>query len=199
MMPMRRVAEAFVLFALVSCGARATTTPEAPLAPAADVPTVPVPPSLARDGMAESTAQVDATAVAADAIHPDVLAQALGEAGFRAGSERVATGGDGPFSRIVVRRLRFADEAGAASFVDWIGANAGTEFFPVEALELPGTPEDVLLLRHVPDGCCPREIRIYLAAWQRGDEVVVVTARGPRSTDPAMVNLVDQLTSNEGS
>lgn len=184
---------------LVACGSRPTTTPAAPLAPAADVPTVPVPPSFAQPGMTETSGQVDAAAVAADAIHPDVLAVALLEAGFRAGSERVATGGDGPFSRIVVRRLRFTDPAGAARFSEWIAMNAGSEFFAVEELSLPGVPEDVLLLRHVPGGCCPREITIYLATWQDGDEVVMVTARGPEATEHAMVDLVDHLTSDEGS
>jgi len=80
-----------------------------------------------------------------------------------------------------------------------IQAAQGTMIALLHAEAAFENPKYVLLLRHVPDGCCPREIAIYLATWQDGDEVVVVTARGPQATDRAMVNLVDHLTSDEGS
>lgn len=176
------------LVAIAACGSDPTTSPHASPAPAVSIAVGPPP---GRGPVTEAGIDV----VAADAVHPEVLRTALGEAGFLGGAERAATGGDA-FARVVTRRLRFTDEAGAQGFVDWIATNAGTEFFAVERLP---AAEDVLLLRHVPDGCCPREVRIYLAAWTSGDEVVTVKAQGPRSSDRAMTDLVDELRTDGGS
>lgn len=183
---------AAVVGLLVSCGAQAETAPQAPLAPAVTTDGVRVAPPPGTGVVGAAGLDV----VAADAIHPEVLHAALQQAGFRGGSQRTATGGDGPFARVVVRRLVFATPDGAETVVGWIAEHAATEFFAVEPI---ATDDGWLLLRHVPDGCCPREVRIYLAAWADGRQVITVKAQGARSSDRAMVSLVDDIRELEGS
>jgi hypothetical protein len=169
-----------------ACGDRASTAPQGVPAPAAEVPTVTPPPG---DG---PSSPIELGAVAAAAVHPDVFAAALADAGFAGASERVETGGD-DFARVVTRRLAFDQATGPAEAAAWIEANVGAELFPVEPLAIAGLPAGVTLLRHVPDGCCPREVRIYLAMWPDGTDLITVQAQGPRATDDEMVNLIDHL------
>jgi hypothetical protein len=170
----------------IACGDRASTAPQDVPAPAAAVPTVAPPPGDA------PSSPIELGAVAAGAAHPDMFATALTDAGFAGASERIETGGDA-FARVVTRRLAFDEATGPAEAVAWIEANADAELFPVEPLVIAGLPDGVTLLRHVPDGCCPREVRIYLAMWPDGADLITVQAQGPRATDDEMVALIDHL------
>jgi hypothetical protein len=174
------------LLALAACGSSPS-----PASPSVTV-TAPqvVPPRLAVDGMTTSADPVDLATLAADGVHPEVLRGALDEAGFLGGSSRAAVGGAGPFARVEARRLAFGSPEGALAFVSWLDANAAAELFPAQPFAVGGLDPRVLVLKHEPDGCCPKETRIYLAAWADDADVITVQAQGPRATDDAAASLL---------
>jgi hypothetical protein len=149
----------------------------------------PVPPSLpaaALPGMESEDSIIDAKTLAGDALDSEELTHLLDDAGFLAGRERTFSGPGERFSLAVTRVLVFASSAGAASYVGWLRDHpedllGGAQ--RLEPLELPGEP---FLLVHTPGGCCPKEVPIYLSAWQRGSTVVFLRASG-RQADPGAV------------
>ncbi|MEX0984401.1 MAG: hypothetical protein WD096_05065 [Actinomycetota bacterium] len=157
--------------------------------PSAGAPTLAAAPL---PGMTAVEATLDEDELAADAPDPAAVRRALQDAGFRAATERTYAGGGGAFPRVVVRLLALGGEQGATSFLDWLRTDGGTALFTgvPSALEVPS---GVVVLLHEPDGCCPREAPVYLAAWQRGTDVVTVKASGREGTDRAMQDLVETL------
>ena len=161
-------------------------------APATPAPTPSLGP-LALPGMTAAERPLDAEEVAADAADAEAVQTALGDAGFRAGTERSYTGGGGrAFTRVVVRSLVFADDDGAGGYLAWLGTNAGASVAAAAVIDLE-VPTGVVVLTHEPDGCCAREAPIYLAAWRRGAQVLTVRASGREATDEAMERLVRTL------
>jgi hypothetical protein len=154
--------------------------------PAADV----APPRLRVDGMSSSVLAVDAATIADDGVHPETLLGALEDAGFVGATEREAVGGQGSFARIAARRLAFGSATGADAFVAWLDENAAAELFPATPFAVDGLDGDVLVLKHEPGGCCPKETRIYLIAWADASDVITVEAQGPRATDRAAAALI---------
>jgi hypothetical protein len=168
-----RATRAVMLF--VSISACADNTPVPPVLPADALP-----------GMESEVATVDATVLARDALDAAELDRLLDEAGFLAGRERTFSGPGERFSLAVTRVLVFASSEGAASYVAWLRDHPEDllgRTQRLEPLELPGEP---FLLVHTPGGCCPKEVPIYLSAWQRGSTVVFLRASG-RQADPGAV------------
>jgi hypothetical protein len=177
----RRAAVIVLLAVLGGCAEREAAAPP----PALGAFTLP--------GMSASERALDAEAVAADAPDGAALRAALEDTGFRAGTERTYTGGGGrAFTRVVVRSLGFGDAAAADGFLAWLGEHASAAV-PAAAPAALGVPTGVVVIAHEPDGCCPREAPIYLAAWRRGAEVLTVRASGREATDDAMERLVRAL------
>jgi hypothetical protein len=149
----------------------------------------PIPPSLpaaALPGMESEDSIIDAKTLAGDALDSEELTHLLDDAGFLAGRERTFSGPGQRFSLAVTRVLVFASSDGAASYVAWLRDHPEDlvgRAQRLEPLELPGEP---FLLVHTPGGCCPKEVPIYLSAWQRGATVVFLRASG-RQADPGAV------------
>jgi hypothetical protein len=149
----------------------------------------PIPPVLPADalpGMESEVAAVDANMLARDALDATELDRLLDEAGFLSGRERTFSGPGERFSLAVTRVLVFASSDGAASYVGWLRDHPEDllgRAQKLEPLELPGKP---FLLVHTPGGCCPKDVPIYLSAWQRGSTVVFLRASG-RQADPGAV------------
>ena len=123
-----------------------------------------------------------------DATDPQAMQSVLGDAGLVGVRERVYTGGRGSYSRVVVRAWEFADADGAATYLDWLRANA-TQSVIGKAKPVSGTQ----LFVHEPSGCCHEETPVYLGAWQNGAVVWTVVASGPRIQTPPVVTLVKSI------
>ena len=131
--------------------------------------------------------------LASDASDPRSLASLLEDAGFRAGSERTYSGPGEGFSLAVTRVLAFDDPDGAEAYLDWLREHP-TDLIGdaemVDPLDLPGAP---FLTVHLPNGCCPKEVPIYLSAWRRGPSVVSLRVSGRGLERDAVQDLADRL------
>lgn len=168
--------------AIVSASACATA-PEAP----------PRIPELPLAGMETELSTLTIEHLARDASDPASLASLLEEAGFRSGSERTYAGPGERFSLAVTRVLSFGDTEGAETYLSWLREHPSEFLGTVERLpplDLPGAP---FLTVHLPGGCCPKEVPVYLAAWRRGSSVVSVRVSGRGLDGEAVRGLVAQI------
>jgi hypothetical protein len=133
--------------------------------------------------------RVTAEDVAAEAVDTDVLSGVLDIAGFQAGVRRTYVGGAPAIRRVDVRILNFESSDGAAMYLDWLRANITDLIGDVE--DSPKTVfGDVPVYIHVPDGCCPREPAVALAAWSQGPQVVRVSIAGASADERRAVRLL---------
>jgi hypothetical protein len=139
--------------------------------------------------MASDTTSVDADHIANEVTHPDDLRSVLDDAGFVRAAQRSFGGGRGAFSRVVARGLVFETDEGAAAFVRWFGDHA-PEIITSERIAPAGVPDDVVVFRHEPDGCCHNDVPVFLAAWQRDASVLSLHAGGRRADVRAFVELI---------
>ncbi|HET9672627.1 MAG TPA: hypothetical protein VFQ40_07240, partial [Actinomycetota bacterium] len=134
----------------------------------ASSPSPPENPTLSFPGMRTGTSAVSIERLARDAADRATLASLLEEAGYRAGSERSYAGPGERFSLAVTRVLSFDDPEGAESYLGWLRDHPSDVLGTAELLaplDLPGSP---FLAVHLPGGCCPKAVPVYLSAWRRG-------------------------------
>lgn len=169
----------FVLIMLSSC---------------ADV--APVPPVLSADalpGMESEVAVLGAGALARDALDPSGLEDLLGDMGYISGLQRTFSGPGERFSLAITRVLVFESADGAGRYVSWLRAHpedllGGAR--TLDPLDLPGSP---FLMSHLPGGCCPKDVPIYVSAWQRETTVLFVKASGRQADIAAFEDLAKEL------
>jgi hypothetical protein len=175
---------AYLLLAVsIACGASSSDEHALPQAPLlrADVLSPPMHPTD------QSLAAGD---IAASVLVPDELEALLSDAGLQAAAQRLFQGGRGAYSRVVTRGLVFASEAGATTYLDWLRDHVEELIGEAEHMSAGELPEGALFVRHLPDGCCPKETPVYLVAWQRGAFVLSVEANGPRARRKPIVPIV---------
>ena len=181
---MRATHIATILLILVACAAETQSLP--PRLPRIDLP-----------GMRSELASVTPERLARDALQPAALAALLDDAGYRSGAERTYAGPGERFSLAITRVLAFDDEDGAESYLAWLRSHAGDLLGSAERLpplDLPGS----FVAVHLPGGCCPKAVPVYLSAWRRGPTVLSVRASG-RGADPdAVADLAAALDSTAG-
>jgi hypothetical protein len=90
---------------------------------------------------------------------------------------------------VVARGLVFETDEGAAAFVRWFDDHA-PEIITSERIAPAGVPDDVVVFRHEPDGCCHNDVPVFLAAWQRDASVLSLHAGGRRADVRAFVELI---------
>lgn len=157
---------------------------------------VPVPAGLPADalpGMESEVAVLGAGALARDALDPAALEDLLGDVGYVSGRQRTFSGPGERFSLAITRVLVFESIAGAGRYVAWLRAHpedllGGAQ--TLDPLDLPGSP---FLMIHLPGGCCPKAVPIYLSAWQRGPTVLFLKASGRKADVPAFEELAEEL------
>jgi hypothetical protein len=139
-----------------------------------------------------TTTVVSAEDVAAEAVDADVLSAVLDLAGFHAGVRRSYAGDGRAVRRVDVRVLNFGSSDGATMYLAWFEANVTDLIGEVRAPDrtLFG---DVPLFVHVPDGCCPREPAVAIAAWSQGSQVVRVLIAGAAADGRRAVRLVREV------
>jgi hypothetical protein len=143
-------------------------------------------------GLKGSTSELLLDPVSKEAVHPDVLREALQHAGFVGGADRTLTGAHGVFSRVVVRAWAFGTDQGASSFLSWLEGDV-QELIGAAARPQVELPTGVVLFLHSPSGCCHEEMPIYLAAWQRGAVVWTIRASGARIHTTPVLALVRSI------
>jgi hypothetical protein len=139
-----------------------------------------------------TTTVLGAADVASEAVDADVLSDLLETAGFESGVRRSYIGAGLSIRRLDVRVLRFQSSAGAASYLEWLRGHVADligDVDPSEELRVRGVPVFV----HVPDGCCPREPAVALAAWLRARDVVRVIVAGPAADGPRAAALIEEV------
>lgn len=156
----------------------------------------PVPAGLPADalpGMKSEVAVLGVGALARDALDPSGLEELLGEMGYVSGRQRTFSGPGERFSLAITRVLSFESALGAGRYVSWLRAHpedllGGAR--TLDPLDLPGSP---FLMTHLPGGCCPKAVPIYLSAWQRGPTVLFLKASGRQADIAAFEDLAEEL------
>lgn len=160
-------------------------------------PTPPQLPPIELQGMQSELRPVTAERLARDALEPAVLASVLEDAGYRSGAERTYAGPGERFSLAITRVLSFDDPDGAEAYLAWLHDHSsdllGTAE-PLPPLDLPGS----FVAVHLPGGCCPKAVPIYLSAWRRGSSVLFVQASGREADPDAVEDLATALDSSTG-
>jgi hypothetical protein len=174
-----RLVHLVIVLTLAGCAAP-SLTPRA--APPSDV-----------GGLAPATTTlVTAEDVATEAVDSEELSGVLDVAGFQAGVRRSYAGDGRAIRRVEVRVLDFESTEGAAIYLAWLRANVADLIGEIQGADktLFG---NVPLYLHLPDGCCPREPAVALAAWSQGPQVVRVLVAGPAADGRKAVRLVREV------
>ncbi|HEX6399373.1 MAG TPA: hypothetical protein VF108_02755 [Actinomycetota bacterium] len=169
----------WILLAIIACGG---PTPAPPALPPDALP-----------GMQSELSDVTVDVLARDALEPAGLASLLEEAGYVSGRERTYAGPGANFSLAVTRVLVFDSPTGAAAYLDWLRGHTSDllgSAEPLDPLDLPGSP---FLQVHLPGGCCPKAVPIYVSAWRRGSTVLFVKASGRGADVRAVEALATEL------
>jgi hypothetical protein len=141
-------------------------------------------------GLAPATTSiVTAEDVAAEALDTDDLSGVLDMAGFQVGVRRSYVGGGPAIRRVDLRILNFESVGGAELYLAWLRSHVTEVIGDVEDRSRM-LFDDVPVYVHVPDGCCPREPAVALAAWSRGPQVVRVLIAGASADGRRAVRLV---------
>lgn len=177
------LATSLVAVALAACAS----------APLAHVPGPPALPPEEIAGFASTTTTVlGAADVASEAVDAGVLSDLLDAAGFESGVRHSYVGDTLAIRRLEVRVLIFETSVGAESYLEWLRGHAADVIGDAERssdLQV----RDVPVFVHVPDGCCPREPVVALAAWRRERDVVRVIVAGPAADGPRAAALIEEI------
>jgi hypothetical protein len=180
---------ALTLLVALACGADPASIAGTP-SPSSSPTRPSTVPAASLTGMQSTVMDINATDVAAQTIQPDDLEALLGDVGLAAGVQRTFAGGTGAFSRVVARNLEFETDDGAALYLGWLREHVSEMLGSIETVSFPALPAGALSVRHLPDGCCPKEVPVYLVAWQRGPLVLSVEASGQRARAQPIVPIV---------
>jgi hypothetical protein len=159
------------------------------------------PPSIPADALhgldlgttAGTTKVLTVADLAEDALVPGGLTRILEDVGYLSGAERAFTGGR-DIRSVTVRVLRFASPSGARDYLAWLDGHAQEVLGAIDVsatIEVHGS--QVPVYGHMPGGCCPKEIPMYLTAWSDGARVVTVLVLGPAADRGAVASVVQEL------
>lgn len=136
--------------------------------------------------------ELDAAALAAQAVDGDALAGLLDAAGFRAAVERTYTGSDPALRRVEVLLARFASEEGAERYLAWQRDHVSDVIGEAEP-SAENLVQGTTVYVHQPDGCCAKEQVTSLATWRTGSDVFRVLMAGPDADGPEVGVLLSGL------
>lgn len=136
--------------------------------------------------------RIDAERLAAEALEPESLADVLDAAGFASAVERSYISTLPGVRRLDAVLIRFGSEAGAARYLDWLGDHA-SDLIGRADLATEHRLDGVPIYIHVPDGCCPKEQVVALAAWRDGPYVARVLVAGPDADGAEAVEMISAL------
>lgn len=151
-----------------------------------------VPPSEVGGLAAATTTPVTAEDISREAVDAEAVSDILVVAGFQAGVRRSYAGNGRAIRRVEVGVLNFESNDGASTYLAWLRANVADVIGEVQ-----GAGKTIFghvrLFVHLPDGCCPREPAVALAAWSHGPQVVRVLVAGAAADGLKAVRLVREV------
>jgi hypothetical protein len=139
-----------------------------------------------------SVERIDADELAAEAIDRQALASILDAAGFASAVERSYTSTRPGNRRIQAVLIRFDSGPGAARYLAWLGDHVSDligEARTDDEHRLDGVP----IYIHQPDGCCPKEQVVALAAWRDGPYVARAVVAGSDADGAEVAELISAL------
>ena len=142
-----------------------------------------------------TTTLLTAEDVATEAVDAEALSGILDVAGFQGGVRRSYAGNGRAIRRVEVGVLTFESNEGASTYLAWLRANVADLIGEVRSPDKT-LFDDVALIVHLPDGCCPREPAVAFAAWSRGPQVVRVLVAGAAADGRKAVRLVREVHSS---
>jgi hypothetical protein len=178
------------LFA-VACGSHAPLA--SPTRATRHVPALEPIPEAALPGSPADPVQLDAAAVAVDAVDVAGLRSLLGDAGFVGGTQRQFSRVRAGRRRILARVLEFETPAGAARYLDWLRTHADDVIGDAAPNVDLDTPRNGIVFVHEPNPCCHNETRYFLAMWHEGPTVVTVEIAGEGAQASDVPELLSQL------
>lgn len=150
-------------------------------------------PATALPGAPADPVDLDAAAIAVDAVDAAGLESLLNQAGFVGGTQRQFSRARNGRRRILARVLSFETPRGAARYLEWLTGHADDvigEATPNAGVQVPN---DGVVFVHQPDPCCHNETRSFLAMWHEGSTVVTIAIAGEGARESDVAELLSQL------
>lgn len=200
----RRIADIEIVAALLAVallGSACTTdtptsTPTSPPSLATGPARVLQPiPRTALPGAAADPVDLDAAAIAVDAVDVAGLRSLLEDAGFVGGTQRQFSRVRAGRRRILARVLSFETREGAAAYVAWLRDHADEVIGDAAPNTGLDAPRGGIVFVHQPNPCCHNETRYFLAMWREGPTVVTIEIAGEGARGSDVPELLSQLDS----
>ena len=175
-----------------ACGS-SEPAPAAPIASSAPARVLEPIPATALPGTSADPVDLDAAAIAIDAVDVAGLETLLDRAGFVAGTQRQFSRVRNGRRRMVVRVLAFEDPDGATTYLSWLRGHADEmigDAAPDADLPVPGHG---VVFVHQPNPCCHNETRLFLGMWREGARVVTIEIAGEGARASDVPELLSQL------
>jgi len=150
-------------------------------------------PSTALPGAAADPVDLDAAAVAVDAVDVAGLRFLLDDAGFVGGTQRQFSRTRAGRRRILARVLAFETPAGATRYLDWLTNHVDDVIGDAAPNTDLDTPRGGIIFVHQPNPCCHNETRYFLAMWHEGSTVVTIEIAGEGARRSDVPELLSQL------
>lgn len=174
-----------------ACGSDPPTSLPTPSSDPAEF--VEVIPATALPGAPADPVDLDAAAIAADAVDAVGLESLLNQAGFVGGTQRQFSRVRAGRRRILARVLSFETPLGAARYLEWLTDHANDVIGEAAPNAGLAVPRDGVIFVHEPDPCCHNETRSFLAMWHDGSTVVTIEIAGEGARESDVPELLSQL------
>ena len=150
-------------------------------------------PATALPGAPADPVNLDAAAIAVDAVDMAGLESLLQGAGFVGGTQRQFSRARAGRRRIMARVLTFETSEGAARYLEWLRGHADEVIGDAARSTELQAPRDGTVFVHEPDPCCHNETRLFLAMWNEGSTVVTIEIGGEGARQSDVPQLLSQL------
>jgi hypothetical protein len=185
----RRIVDSSIAIVLLVGACSGRSGPSVSPVPRASISPIP---ADALPGSAAASVQIDASTLAVDAADVAGLRALLDDSGFLVGTQRLFSRVRHGRRRLVARVLIFGSRSGAGEYLGWLGDHIGEVIGEAEPRGDLAIPEGAVY-EHQPSPCCHNDTRIFLAAWERRDNVLTLEIGGQGARASDVIELVRQL------
>ncbi len=183
---------ALLVAALVTVACGSDPPSSAPIQATPAIVLEPIP-ATALPGASADPVDLDAAAIAADAVDVAGLESLLEDAGFVGGTQRQFSRVRNGRRRIVVRVLAFEDRDGASTYLSWLQGHADEMIGDAAPNADLRAPDHGVVFVHQPNPCCHNETRLFLGMWGEGARVVTIEIAGEGARASDVPELLSQL------
>ncbi len=175
-----------------ACGS-SVPAPPSPIPSSAPARVLEPIPATALPGAPADPVDLDAAAIAVDAVDVAGLRSLLDRAGFVGGTQRQFSRVRNGRRRILVRVLAFEDQDGAATYLSWLREHAEEVIGDASPSADLRAPSRGVVFVHEPNPCCHNETRLFLAMWKEGPSVVTIEIAGEGARESDVPELLSQV------